>query len=112
MGRHVYRLGEAGRLIDADEFHVGADVGGAGGAVVAVQTGVQGLDGVEGVRKACASVDNSPDNLVAHDDVVFPGAAAPVDVEIRAADAAGAHVEPYVAPGQGGRDRRLPITMP
>ena len=101
MGRHVDGLGEATRLIEADEFHVRTDVRCAGGAVVAVQTGVQWLDGVEGVGEAGASVDNSPNDLVAHDDVVIPRAAASVDVEIRAADAAGAHVDSDSARGKG-----------
>ena len=46
VGGDIDKLGEAAGLIDTNKLHVGADVGGAGRAVVAIQAGVQGLDGV------------------------------------------------------------------
>ena len=101
VGGDVNGLGEAAGFVDADEPHVGADVGGACGTVVAVQTRVKGLDGVEGVGEAGAAVDYRADDLVAHHHVAMPGTPACVDVEVGTADAAGAHVDPDSARGEG-----------
>ena len=102
VGGDVYGLGEAAGFVDADELHVGADIGGARPAVVAVEAGVQGLDGVEGVGEAGTAIHYRANDLVAHDDVVLAGAAARVDVEVGAADAAGADGDAGSARGEGG----------